>query len=313
MESSLTVKARVYCYNCKQSFKQRINPNDTSEVVCVRCKSEFIEISDESNPPSARARQEISITAQVHPTTQPAPTTQGHILIERQPGGFRYVSSIGEERIEYRVQTTNTEEVKEEAGGRRERELPDLMNEMIGGATVMEIRPSLGTSFRNELEFSGEFPELSLRDLFSDAHTLHPISLGIDLQDFGMNFSSNFRSGQIIDLIELLRSGGQGTDSAPPASKEAISKLPVFKIEEKHCKKDEKGKLEQPNCAICCTDINLGERAQLIPCGHMFHPDCTKPWFLEHNTCPICRYELPTDDPHYEASRRTNQQGRRHT
>jgi len=150
------------------------------------------------------------------------------------------------------------------------------------------------------------FSGLRINDFFSEEDPLHPSQMGIDLDDFGMNFQSNFGGGNIINIVEMMSMNDPVNSGIPPASKEAIKKLPVFKIEQKHCKKNEKGIMEPPSCAICCCNIALGEKGQLLPCGHMFHPNCTKPWLKDHNTCPVCRYELPTDDPDYEEVRRRN-------
>lgn len=27
-------------------------------------------------------------------------------------------------------------------------------------------------------------------------------------------------------------------------------------------------------------------------CGHCFHKECIKPWFQEHNSCPVCRHTI---------------------
>ena len=41
-----------------------------------------------------------------------------------------------------------------------------------------------------------------------------------------------------------------------------------------------------------------------MPCAHIFHTDCLMPWLNEHNSCPVCRFELKTDDPEYENRKR---------
>ena len=52
----------------------------------------------------------------------------------------------------------------------------------------------------------------------------------------------------------------------------------------------------------CREDLEVGDEVQIMPCddGHVFHPPCLKPWLVEHNSCPVCRHELATDDDKYE-------------
>lgn len=83
----------------------------------------------------------------------------------------------------------------------------------------------------------------------------------------------------------------------PPASKEAVAKLRVIKVDEEVLRKLG----EEAECAICKEGLVVGDEMQELPCKHTFHPPCLKPWFDEHNSCPICRHELPTDDHDYES------------
>jgi hypothetical protein len=118
---------------------------------------------------------------------------------------------------------------------------------------------------------------------------------------FRDNFSSNFRSNyrrneNLFDLFEVLRTQ-QGAEPKPnpPTSNKTLKSLKRFKMNEKYCKKNEKGKLEYPNCCICLSDINKEEETVLLPCGHLFHWPCVLEWLNKNNTCPVCRFELPPE------------------
>ncbi|KAL3531875.1 hypothetical protein ACH5RR_005396 [Cinchona calisaya] len=56
-------------------------------------------------------------------------------------------------------------------------------------------------------------------------------------------------------------------------------------------------------CAICKEDMREGRDVCRLPCDHLFHWMCILPWLKKKNTCPCCRYRLPTDDVFGEIER----------
>jgi E3 ubiquitin-protein ligase RNF115/126 len=110
------------------------------------------------------------------------------------------------------------------------------------------------------------------------------------------NFNANFRSNSAFEDF-VNRTMQMQEPASKPAAKEAVGKLPIITVEEKHCKKDEeKDILEPPSCPVCIDEISIGNEAMFMPCGHIFHPNCLKPWLKDNNTCPICRKELPVEN-----------------
>ncbi|KAL5713989.1 RING-type E3 ubiquitin transferase [Ranunculus cassubicifolius] len=50
------------------------------------------------------------------------------------------------------------------------------------------------------------------------------------------------------------------------------------------------------DCVICKEEMNQGRDVCQLPCQHIFHWVCILPWLRRRNTCPCCRFQLPTDD-----------------
>ncbi|KAL3840525.1 hypothetical protein ACJIZ3_025116 [Penstemon smallii] len=95
-------------------------------------------------------------------------------------------------------------------------------------------------------------------------------------------------------LIQQLAENDPNRYGTPPAAKSAVEALPSIKVDEDLMKS------ELAQCAVCKDDFEMGTVVKQMPCKHVYHDECILPWLELHNSCPVCRHELPTDDPDYE-------------
>lgn len=77
--------------------------------------------------------------------------------------------------------------------------------------------------------------------------------------------------------------------SHPPASKLFVKELKTVTTFPK-----------DKQCPVCMKEFEENDNGKQLPCQHLFHTSCILPWLNITNTCPVCRDELPTDDPDYE-------------
>ena len=86
----------------------------------------------------------------------------------------------------------------------------------------------------------------------------------------------------------------------PPASKKAVEQLEQCAINEEILKSFG----VENSCAVCKDEFAQGQNCLVMPCKHHFHKECLIPWLKERNSCPVCRFELPTDDEDFENRKR---------
>ncbi|KAH3758698.1 E3 ubiquitin-protein ligase RNF115/126 [Pelomyxa schiedti] len=88
-------------------------------------------------------------------------------------------------------------------------------------------------------------------------------------------------------ILDRLFHGAQH-DGPPPASPQAIATM----LQSVCVSQDAVDHGEQ--CAVCREELTLSETVSCLPCKHLYHDECIKPWLALHNSCPCCRSQLPT-------------------
>jgi len=150
----------------------------------------------------------------------------------------------------------------------------------IGGRPNVITDQGVGFGTAPFLIFGGQIPGLVFDNggfglLFNGAS-----GLGVRRS----NIEDYFVGGGIEDLIEMLtRNDRRGP---PPAARSSIDAMPTIKINQRHLRGDS-------HCPVCKECFELGSEAREMPCKHLYHSDCIVPWLVQHNSCPVCRLELP--------------------
>lgn len=117
---------------------------------------------------------------------------------------------------------------------------------------------------------------------------------------FNLLRDRNTEENNMENIINYIMQNDPNRYGNPPASKSVIETLEKIVVNELN--KNEIGKEGScENCSVCKDDFEISQMILKLPCKHIFHEECIMPWMKERNSCPTCRFELPTDDPDYEA------------
>ncbi|CAN1297357.1 Probable E3 ubiquitin-protein ligase RHC1A [Linum perenne] len=140
--------------------------------------------------------------------------------------------------------------------------------------------PEHSAGFSPLLIFGGQIPvRLSGNGGFD---TLFPGAPGIGFTRG--NGGDYFIGPGLEELFEQLSTNDRRGPA--PASRSSIDALPTIKIAQRHLRSDS-------HCPVCKDQFEAGSEARQMPCNHMYHSDCIVPWLEQHNSCPVCRQELP--------------------
>lgn len=131
-------------------------------------------------------------------------------------------------------------------------------------------------------------PWLLFRGHVSDDTGIESFLTGVSGIEIGSsNITDYFMGPGLEDLIEQLTQNAH--HGPPPASRSSIDAMPSVKISRRHLRGDY-------HCAVCKERFELGSEAREMPCKHLYHSDCIVPWLTQHNSCPVCRQGMESND-----------------
>ncbi|KAF9623999.1 hypothetical protein IFM89_007697 [Coptis chinensis] len=263
---------QYFCYECNRTISIAAPTSPTSELVCPTCNGGFLEEYENPNPnPFSFSYSSSSASSS---------------------DGFPFLFSGGG------------------GGGPQQQQMVDPFSELLNlfGETMSTNQRRTTTQQQQESQTEDFNPVMFLQNYLqslragganiqfvfeNNASDLGGVGGGGGGVRLG-NLGDYFIGPGLEQLIQQLAENDPNRYGTPPAAKSAVQGLPDVKIDDHLLKSD------SSQCAVCKDEFELGMDAKLMPCKHIYHPDCILPWLELHNSCPVCRYELPTDDPDYE-------------
>ncbi|XVF06545.1 hypothetical protein REPUB_Repub06bG0058300 [Reevesia pubescens] len=276
--------SRYWCYMCSQV----VNPTVEPEIKCPFCESGFVEqitnIRHYSN-------SDGSDSGSVNTLSLWAPILLGLI------GGL----GSSQLRITGREQTndSNSQDAVDDELGREFESL--LRRRRRSSSSALRMLQDMRNIAASESETSENGRDRSGRmilfDPFNDEALIVQGSFGSShraVSSFG-----DYLMGPGWDLLlQYLAENDPNRYGTPPAKKETVEAMPTVIVE------------DNVQCSVCLEEIEIGSEAKEMPCKHKFHIGCIIPWLELHSSCPVCRYQLPSDDSKIEANITRNSEGR---
>ena len=133
--------------------------------------------------------------------------------------------------------------------------------------------------------------------------TLHfvIIMLSMLMMCFCMFVATIFRPFQRVVIVRPTSARIEG------ATQEEIDRLPIkryMKSTEPDAKQEEgeasemppfvsdKDESEEELCPICLCDFETGDKVRVLPCQHIYHPECVDNWLVTNKSCPMCKRNI---------------------
>ncbi|XP_051187469.1 E3 ubiquitin-protein ligase RING1-like [Lolium perenne] len=269
-------RKQFFCYQCNRTVLIAASAAAAGELSCPECRGDFLE--------------EVTVPA---PTIIPFPFTFPASSPSRSSSSSTTAAPPSSDLSNFLTSFLDLQD------GRRSRSRSGSGAASAAGTATPENEPDSFdplTFFQNYIQGLVE-GGANIQVLLDDASVNLSPGLGGGRAG-GASFGDYFVGPGLEQLIEQLAENDPNRYGTPPAAKSALSTLPDVVVTDAMV-----AAAEGAECAVCKEDFSPGDGAKQMPCKHIYHADCIVPWLELHNSCPICRFELPTDDPDYEGNK----------
>ncbi|KAL9642503.1 hypothetical protein ABK040_011070 [Willaertia magna] len=168
---------------------------------------------------------------------------------------------------------------------------------------VYNVNSGEPTAFIHQQQQEQQFEIPNLFQFFMPStFTIFPNVVNPQNLNNNNNYNTNNSNPFFFNMNDILNQSyqqymQQQINKTTPTSNKTINELPSFQLtKERKEIMHQCGEHCDHSCSVCICDFEEGENLIRLPCGHLFHKDCIMPWIKDHNSCPTCRFELPTDD-----------------
>ena len=273
-----------FCYQCNRTVT--LSPSPNSDLSCPNCDGGFLEEFDSSSfdPPNP------------NPNRNPSPFSSSSMAFPDPfslfadpflPSSFGDGGGGGRGPIVFSSTTIGLGNPRNSTSLYAPSTATDYHESPVGFNAINFLQ-----NYLQNLRASGANVQFVVEN--------HPPEAGFQLP---ANLGDYFLGPGLEQLIQQLAENDPNRCGTPPASKRSVQGLPNVMITEELAKSDSN------SCAVCMNEFGVGMEVKQMPCSHLYHSDCLLPWLELHNSCPVCRYELPTDDSDYENRRGNRDQG----
>ncbi|KAG0027325.1 hypothetical protein BGZ81_005698 [Podila clonocystis] len=307
-----TATRRPHEYWCHQCAME-ITPMMVPHPLCPNCHSEFVEKIEVDNDPRAFMGGEHD-----HEHEHEHEHGHGHdsegseqITLEEL---FRLFQVIGNPRVLQRQQQEQRLQQQQEQQLHLPGEFP-TGGSPIAFNSVFNTQPTASQAHEHESQDPPDAPELQTAQR---NEALSPFLAGLlDHLGFELQYSADpangppavgglgglgglfnmvgnpgdyvFGQGGLDDVITHLMELQNRQSGPVGASDEAIESIPHHTLTDEEL-------AASTECSVCKDEFVREDTCLQLPCKHIFHDECIKPWLKTSATCPTCRFSLLSEN-----------------